>query len=103
MHREERFRPSLIRLAQPRSGAQKPNQIAVRIRVILLCGFNRAVDYGAGPVSYTHLDVYKRQPQKKPQGGQGSVGQKQDAKYPAPAPPYILGHSLGSLGGGEAL
>lgn len=33
---EERFCPSLIRLAQPRCGVQKPNQVAVGIQVVLL-------------------------------------------------------------------
>ena len=48
VHREERFRPSLIRLAQPRCVVQEPNQVAVGIQVILLCGFNQTVDHSAG-------------------------------------------------------
>ena len=48
VHREERFRPGFILPAQPRCGVQKPNQIAVGIQVILLCGFNQTVDHSAG-------------------------------------------------------
>ena len=39
VHREERFRPSLIRLAQPRCVVQEPNQVAVRVQAILLCAY----------------------------------------------------------------
>ena len=48
IHREERFRPGLIRLAQPRCVVQEPNQVAVGIHVILLCSFNQTVDHSAG-------------------------------------------------------
>ena len=48
VHREERFGPGFIRLAHVRRVVQEPNQIAVGIQVILLCGLNQAVDHSAG-------------------------------------------------------
>ena len=38
----------LIRPAQARCVVQEPNQVAVGIQVILLCGFNQPVDHRAG-------------------------------------------------------
>ena len=49
VHREERFRPDFIRPAQARCMVKEPNQIAVGIQVILLCGLNQAVDHSAEP------------------------------------------------------
>lgn len=48
VHREERFRPDFIRPAQARCMVKEPNQVAVGIQVVLLCGFNQTVDYSAG-------------------------------------------------------
>ena len=48
VHREERFRPDFIRPAQARCMVKEPNQVAVGIQVVLLCGLNQAVDHSAG-------------------------------------------------------
>ena len=40
--------PRLYPSAQVRRVIQKPNQAAVGIQVVLLCGLNRAVNHGAG-------------------------------------------------------
>lgn len=47
-HGKERFYPSLICPAQPGRITQESNLKAVRIRVIILCGLNQAVDHSAG-------------------------------------------------------
>ena len=48
VHWEEKFGPRFIRLAQPRCVVQEPNQVAVRIQVILLYGFNQTINHSAG-------------------------------------------------------
>ena len=46
---KQAFRPRFISLAQLRRISQSPQQIAVRIKAVLLRRFNQAVDYAAGP------------------------------------------------------
>lgn len=48
VHLEEKFRPGFILPAQIKCVVQEPNQVAVGIQVILLCGFNQTVDHSAG-------------------------------------------------------
>ena len=56
------FHPWPVRATDAEGALDRPDEVRIDLDPQPGCGFREAVEAAYVPVSYTHLDVYKRQP-----------------------------------------